>query len=886
MNQKKIEQPSFNNNDFNEIRRIIKHVRKKISEQGPLEYFVHHNPLHHYEELPAYEAFKKASFDYDAAAFMPEPYYLEQIKFDRLDKNIFKGIVTKFLNKVSSNLPPESLMQILLNIDCPYQNYQTDISNVQKTYTSKKACFFDKAIENSSGININYYIATNIYKFFSAYFDFGSSHWQMEYKRKGIWQSFRRLHFKAAAFEPVYQKKLAKRVQSYRKLDPVDICVNILNNLKISSEFLSDYIFSRCYQFKGWAGFIKSLEDHPNWCHDTNAIPNFFEFVTVLLVCDQAAIDSFQETALELPVFIETPLHNDRFLTSFFDYYYKNKVYQESMLNLLPHLSDIDRQSLWHSAYENTFYSTVLSSFQYVANKSESNNNVSYTYQVICCLDDREESFRRYLELDKTCETFGAAGHFDLDISYQTYFSDHERALCPVVNNPKYFIKEILSVAETKKRKIAIIWCELQWLAALSSRTVIPGILQSFIGLWTSIIPFCFDIVSPKITYQLREKVNKFLGKNLQTSIVYDDINHGGIPFADKVKIAKNFLLTIGITKCFSPYIFIMGHGSSSLNNPHTAAYNCGACGGGNGGPNARIMALILNDHQVRQTLNNEGVDIPSRTIFVGGQHNTCNDNILFFDEKKLKVPELETIKHKIKAAAALNAKERCRRFNAIPYNKSAEFYHKTVQARSIDLRQPRPEYGHATNAICIIGPRNLSRQLFLDRRAFLVNYSANTDPDLRTIHNLLNTTVPVCSGINLEYYFSFIDNEVYGCGTKLPHNVNGLVGVINGYMSDLQLGLSWQMVEIHEPIRLLFLICISLEKMRVLLKNQTHYVQLFKNKWVHLSVYDEDNKQIYIYENDDFVAFTQQAVPQKYYRIDKIIMNSKYHLSPGEILT
>ena len=48
------------------------------------------------------------------------------------------------------------------------------------------------------------------------------------------------------------------------------------------------------------------------------------------------------------------------------------------------------------------------------------------------------------------------------------------------------------------------------------------------------------------------------------------------------------------------------------------------------------------------------------------------------------------------------------------------------------------------------------------------------------------------------------MDNTGYGCGTKLPHNIAALLGVMDGATSDLRTGLPWQMVEIHEPMRLL----------------------------------------------------------------------------------
>ncbi|MEZ4742090.1 MAG: putative inorganic carbon transporter subunit DabA [Bdellovibrionota bacterium] len=156
--------------------------------------------------------------------------------------------------------------------------------------------------------------------------------------------------------------------------------------------------------------------------------------------------------------------------------------------------------------------------------------------------------------------------------------------------------------------------------------------------------------------------------------------------------------------------------------------------------------------------------------------------------------------------ATCLDAHERCRRFDDVRgYSPEKTIFH--VEGRAHNLREPRPEYGHATNSMCIVGKRSLTKGLFLDRRGFLASYDAELDTDGSILNGLLEAVIPVCAGINLEYYFSFVDNTNYGCGTKLPHNITGLIGVMDGYSSDLRTGLPWQMVEIHEPVRLLFLI-------------------------------------------------------------------------------
>ena len=178
----------------------------------------------------------------------------------------------------------------------------------------------------------------------------------------------------------------------------------------------------------------------------------------------------------------------------------------------------------------------------------------------------------------------------------------------------------------------------------------------------------------------------------------------------------------------------------------------------------------------------------------------------MFFDEHSLSKQNVENHdKNEVIFANALehNAKERSRRFVSVDTTLSPEKIHEQVQTRSVSLFEPRPELNHATNTLCIVGRRALTKQLFLDRRSFLNSYDYSIDLDGKLLFNIMKPLGPVCGGINLEYFFSRVDNQKLGAGTKLPHNVMGLFGVANGIDGDLRPGLPSQMIEVHDPIRL-----------------------------------------------------------------------------------
>jgi uncharacterized protein YbcC (UPF0753/DUF2309 family) len=154
-----------------------------------------------------------------------------------------------------------------------------------------------------------------------------------------------------------------------------------------------------------------------------------------------------------------------------------------------------------------------------------------------------------------------------------------------------------------------------------------------------------------------------------------------------------------------------------------------------------------------------------------------------------------------------------------------------------------------------------LSRGLFFDRRAFLTSYNPDLDDTDGTIlTRILQAVIPVCAGISLEYYFSYVDNKGWGSGTKLPHNIASLVGVMDGASSDLRTGLPWQMVEIHEPVRLLFVVETTAETILGILRRNPSIDRLVRNAWVHLAVIDPKTHRLSVWAAGTFRPYKPQA--------------------------
>jgi uncharacterized protein YbcC (UPF0753/DUF2309 family) len=214
-----------------------------------------------------------------------------------------------------------------------------------------------------------------------------------------------------------------------------------------------------------------------------------------------------------------------------------------------------------------------------------------------------------------------------------------------------------------------------------------------------------------------------------------------------------------------------------------------------------------------------------------------------------------------IDEARRRNAHERCRRFESAELSLSPAAALAHVEQRSEDLSQARPEYNHATSAAVFVGRRSRNRGLYMDRRTFMSSYDPTQDNEEGAIlARVLAAVIPVCAGISLEYYFSCVDVQGYGCGSKLPHNITSLLGVMEGAASDLRTGLSAQMVEIHEPMRVLFVIETTPAVMEGIMNRNPVIARLCRNEWVQLATLSPDDSTLHLFRNSRFERYEAES--------------------------
>ena len=457
--------------------------------------------------------------------------------------------------------------------------------------------------------------------------------------------------------------------------------------------------------------------------------------------------------------------------------------------------------------------------------------------QAAFCIDVRSEVFRRALEsVDPDIQTLGFAGFFGLTASHRRFASDVQELRLPVLLNPGLTTRsggpddaEADQSARFKARAKRA-WGRFK-LAAVSSFAFVEATGPVYASKLVS------DALGLHATPAPNEPAPRL---------------DPALDLATRTKAAETVLRAMSLTTNFAKLVLLAGHGASVVNNPHASGLHCGACGGYSGEVNARLLAALLNDPQVRAGLVPQGIEIPADTLFLGALHDTTTDAVTLYADDHPSARDQSDIRQAkvwLEAAGVISRGERALRLPRAAGEGS-------LTRRSRDWAEVRPEWALAGCKAFIAAPRRRTAGKTLEGRAFLHDYDWKADKDFGVLELILTAPVVVASWISLQYYGSTVAPAVFGAGNKLLHNVTGGVGVVEGNGGVMRAGLPLQSVHdgeryVHEPLRLSVCIEAPREAMTEILKRHEGVRALFDNRWLHLFALDENGQMAWRYAGD-----------------------------------
>ena len=674
---------------------------------------------------------------------------------------------------------------------------------------------------------------TEISKHCSAYCDEGQAAWRMPWASQPLYSAWKEAASIDANLDllglPGFRRFVASLPASAEAALPV-----LLNQLRIPSASAEDYLHRLLLSVFGWSAHFQFRVRQ----NGLTGIPDdsLLQLLTIRLAHD-AALATLKADSDLLNEWVKSfPLTSS----------------SDASLDLASHYT-------WLLASEIAYQRRLIKGLQQSPVRTP--NLTRPTLQAVFCIDVRSEVYRRSLEAAAPgIETLGFAGFFGMPIEHIPLGYQHGDAQCPVLLTPKYRIRERLngtSPATEEKivsRSLALRRLRHAWNAFKTSAVSCFSFVEAAgLGFAAQLVRNTF-FPQPKNQPATVHTAPHIHSSDCLHNGSGDHSDETGIPTAEQITLAHGALQHMGLTSNFARLVLLCGHGSESANNPYAASLDCGACGGHSGQANARVAATLLNLPHVRHGLQHLGIDIPTDTHFLAGLHTTTTDEVTLFDLHLLPESHTEDL-NRLQFWLHAAAKEtRSLRTPLLGIQASlGDTLDSRVIERSHDWSQVRPEWGLAGNAAFVAAPRERTRHLNLGGRVFLHNYHHERDTNNATLELILSAPMIVASWINLQYYGSTVNNDLFGSGNKVLHNVVGTLGVCLGNGGDIRTGLPLQSLHdgekwIHDPLRLSVFIEAHREHLSLAISRHPDVTNLIDNAWIHLFAIEPGTSEIFRY--------------------------------------
>lgn len=809
----------------------VKSVCQRIAPLWPLDAFVAVSPYFGLRDLDFEQASEKLARVAKSTLVMPRTYYQEQILAGRIDRSDLEVALKQH------------------GLDMNAAEAESIIASHTFTALPEAVPLVSDVLEKIDNTPWTQFVIEQVSQFSAAYFDQGQAIWPMPWNNESCYDAWR--HFAEIDLSPrmmgLHGIRSAVAALPVRPEDTIALAVQ---RLGIPQDMLEDYLLAALMNIGGWASWARYLR----WEQE---LVGGQEDSIVALLAIRLAWELLLLNAKQTPE--------------------SWKSWQQALQHYSDHReqSDTTLNFALQTAFERGYQRKIISELTraHPPTSSIPATPVRPPVQAAFCIDVRSEVFRRAFEtVAPLVQTMGYAGFFGAPMEFIPLGASRARNHLPVLLTPKWLGHHHIHGASAHELGKVIRYRQRylhradNWKAFKNSPSSCFSFVESTGLLYgPKLLRDSFGWSRPvahPATKGMPSKFIKRLVPSLEAIAHGQEITHTrqnaespvvGIPHAERGAQAESILKSLSLTSNFARIVLLVGHGSSTVNNPHASGLDCGACAGQTGENSARVTATLLNDPKVREELERRGIDIPADTRFVAALHDTTVDEVSLFDIEGMESThalDLQHIRQWLTKAGQVARMERSALLG-IP-STSPEVVDAMIRERSRDWSQVYPEWGLAGNAAFIAAPRSRTLGINLSGRAFLHDYEWRQDEGFSVLELIMTAPMIVANWINMQYYGSVVDNKRFGSGNKVLHNiVGGSIGVLEGNGGDLRVGLPLQSLHdgerwMHEPLRLnVFLDAPKSEIDRIIAKHEL-VRELVENRWLYLFQIDEKDGHIY----------------------------------------
>lgn len=811
---------------------MLRAACKKVAPVWPLENFVAVNP---YLGLTD-QKFESVAQELAAAGgiqmTLPTDFYLRKLK---------EGVMkTEDLANVLHKKNDEA------TVDGFIEGLESNLS--QKDETAAIATVGDIATQVTNK-DWSRFATSRISVWAASYFDNGQAMWSAANSKEGLFAAWKAEAMIDRTPELTGLKGFRQHIKALPD-HPIEATQMALDKLGIPEEGIPLYLHRILRLVGGWSAYAARLDWDSELYggKDGKAI----EFLAVITCWEACLLDS-----------LDHPVLNSR---------WKEAREILSLVNVQKALNqELAQKLILQEAFDLSAQREIVRKFQDTKAPQDTKNEQAKA-QAVFCIDVRSEVYRRNLELvDGQIETLGFAGFFAFPIKYVPIAHEDGEAQCPVLLKTGPTVMEQMTDKKEHQlvlnkrilhRQVQQVWKSFKSGAVSCFSFVSPMGLSYLPKLFTD----SFGLTRP-VPHPEKVGIDHADANKKSISLEADSINGEtvGIPLEQQIQMAQNALKAMSLDDDFGKFVLIVGHGSTMVNNPHATGYECGACGGHSGEANARVVAAVLNNRDVRVGLQKVNVFIPVNTIFLACLHDTTTDQMSIFntyDVPTERNAELEELKQSLALAGHAARTERSLKL-VTDNHVNAD---KEMITRSKDWSQIRPEWGLAGCSAFVVAPRERTKSIDFVGSSFLHSYDWKKDHDFSILELIMTAPMVVTSWISLQYYGSTVDNKNFGSGNKTLHNVTAGLGVLEGYSGDLRVGLPLQSIHDgvdyqHEPLRLNVIIEAPIEAMNRILEKHKTVRNLCDNGWLYLLALDGEGHVSHRYQGDlNWKKITQKA--------------------------